>query len=163
MPENPKKAAIGWFSFTCCEDNTAIFAELLNANYDSWKKLLDVKYCRQLKTKNDYKDLDVAFIEGAVSGEEEVEFLKEIRLNAKFVVAIGSCACNGMPSASRNNLKRDDIDWRQHFHMSKFNYTDKVMPISEVIRVDDKVNGCPMNTDQFVQAVMKYLKLLGLV
>lgn len=163
MPENPKKAAIGWFSFTCCEDNTAIFAELLNANYDSWKKLVDVKYCRQLKTKNDYKDLDVAFIEGAVSGEEEIEFLKEIRLNAKFVVAVGSCACSGMPSGNRNNLTRDQIDWRQHFYMNKFKYTDKVMPISEVIRVDDKVGGCPMNTEKFVEAVMKYLKLMGLV
>jgi len=162
-PAAPKKAAIGWFSFTCCEDNTGLFAEILNANYDTWKTLVDIKYCRQLKTKNDYHNLDVAFIEGAISGKEEIEFLKDIRLNAKFVVAVGSCACNGMPSASRNDLKPDQIDYRQRFHMCKFDYTKDVHPIGDYIIVDDKVKGCPMNANLFIAAVMKYLKLMGLV
>ena len=53
MPETKsKKLKIGWFSFSCCEDSTIVFTELLNDNYDAWSKLLEFKHVRVLKKKN---------------------------------------------------------------------------------------------------------------
>jgi coenzyme F420-reducing hydrogenase gamma subunit len=37
----------------------------------------------------------VAFVEGAISSESQEKEVKEIRANAKYVVAIGACACTG--------------------------------------------------------------------
>ena len=90
-----KKLVIGWFSFTCCEDSTIVLTELLNDHLDEWKKVIEFKHMRVLKTKNDMSNLDVAFIEGAASSEKQEEEMKKIRENAKYVVAIGACACTG--------------------------------------------------------------------
>lgn len=97
-----KKLKIGIFAFTADEGCAIQFLEILNRKFEDWKKVLDIQYCRLLKSKNKVKGLDVAFIEGAVATYREEEALKEIRKNAKRVVAVGSCAIEGSPSNLRN-------------------------------------------------------------
>ena len=60
-----KKLKIGWFSFTCSEDSTILWIELMNDNYFKWKNLIDIRHARVLKKNNDLSNLDVAFVEGA--------------------------------------------------------------------------------------------------
>src|SRR5512135_344531 len=72
-----KKLAVGWFSFTCCEDSTILLTELLNDNFDAWRKVVDFKYIRPLKTKNDPTNLDVAFIEGAASSQKQEDEMRK--------------------------------------------------------------------------------------
>jgi len=163
MDAPAKKLAIGWFSFTCSEDSTILLTELLNTYLDDWKQLIDFKHLKALKTKNSMEDLDVAFIEGAISSDKQAEEVKKIRANAKYVVAVGSCACNGGPSASRNALVPDQITEKIKDYMSRFDYSDKVKKLEAVIQVDDKVDGCPMNVNAFMAVMFKYLKLFGVV
>jgi len=162
MSESTKKMAIGWFSFTCCEDSTILFTELLNDNFDDWKKVVEFRHIHALKTDNRLEDLDVAFIEGAVSSPTQAQEVKKIRENSKYVVAIGSCACTGMPSASRNDFGDEQINERIQDYLDRFDYSDKVQKLDEVIKVDDQVNGCPMNVDAFYAALEKYLKIFNL-
>jgi len=115
-----KKMAIGWFSFTCCEDSTILFTELLNDHFDEWKKVVDFQHVRALKTNNKLENLDVAFIEGAVSSPTQEEEVKKIRDNSKYVVAIGSCACTGMPSASRNDFGEEQINDQIQWYLDHF-------------------------------------------
>lgn len=157
-----EKMVVGWFSFTCCEDSTILFTELLNDHLPEWKKVVEFRYVRALKTKNEIRDLDVAFIEGAVSGETQENEVKEIRENSQYVVAIGSCACSGMPSASRNAFADEQINERIQWYLDHFDYSDKVKKLEEVIKVDDKVDGCPMNVPDFLEALGKYLKIYNL-
>lgn len=161
MGDPAKKLAVGWFSFTCCEDSTILFTELLNTYLDEWKHLVEFKHLKALKTKNSMEDLDVAFIEGAISSESQAEEVKKIRRNAKYVVAIGSCACTGGPSASRNALTPEHITEKIKDYMSRFDYSDKVKKLEEIIKVDDKVDGCPMNVEIFLSTLFKYLKIFG--
>lgn len=156
-----KKLAVGWFSFTCCEDSTILLTELLNTYLDSWKHLVDFKYIKALKSNNDPYNLDVAFIEGAVSSDSQAEEVKKIRANAKYVVAIGACACTGMPSASRNAFTPQHITEKIKDYMSRFNYGEKVKKLEDVIKADDKVEGCPMKTETFLAVLFKYLKVFG--
>ena len=158
-----KKMAIGWFSFTCCEDSTILFTELLNDHFDEWKKVVDFQHVRSLKTNNKLEGLDVAFVEGAISSPTQEKEVKEIRENTKYVVAIGSCACTGMPSASRNDFGDEQINERIQWYLDHFDYSDKVQKLEEVIHVDDKVDGCPMNVQTFYQALDKYLKIFELI
>jgi len=153
-----KKLSIGWFSFTCCEDSTILFTELLNEHFDEWKKVIDFRHVKALKTKNSLENLDVAFIEGAVSSKKQEDGVKKIRQNAKYVVAIGSCACTGMPSGSRNEFAKSEINEKIEWYMKHFDYSDKVHKLEDVIKVDDRVNGCPMNVPVFMNILDKYLK-----
>src|SRR3989338_9479829 len=118
-----KKLVVGWFSFTCSEDSTILFTEILNDHLDEWKKVVEFRYLKALKSKNSMEGLDVAFVEGAISSDKQAEEVKKIRDNAKYVVAIGACACTGMPSASRNAFVSDQINERICMYMKNFNYS----------------------------------------
>ncbi|MFC1653837.1 hypothetical protein ACFL1M_03240 [Patescibacteria group bacterium] len=158
-----KKLAIGWFSFTCCEDSTILFSELLNKHFDEWKKIVEFRHVHTLKTNNTLEGLDVAFVEGAISSKSQAEKVKKIRDNSKYVVAIGACACTGKPSSSRNEFVPDQITERIEWYLSHFDYSKEVQKLEDVIKVDDLVPGCPMNVDLFLKALTKYLKLFKVV
>ncbi|MEM2175293.1 MAG: hypothetical protein QXI58_06705 [Candidatus Micrarchaeia archaeon] len=155
-----KKLKVGWFSFTCCEDSTILFLELMNEYYSEWLDKIEFKYFRTLKKNNDIRDLDVAFVEGAIANYMEEEFLKEIRKNCKKLVAVGSCACTGSPSNQRNFFDNETKEEIQ-FILDRFGHRDKVSPLSEIVVVDDFIPGCPMNEELFLQKLNQYFKEFG--
>ncbi|VVB77384.1 Sulfhydrogenase 1 subunit delta [uncultured archaeon] len=157
-----KKLRIGWFSFTCCEDSTIVWVEMMNENYFKWKDLLDIRHARVLRKINDMAELDVAFVEGAITTESDAKKLIEIRNNSKVLVAIGSCACVAMPAGQRNTFDQEtkkEID----FLVKRFRQTDKVRSLKEIVKVDDQVEGCPMDEAAFLRTLDKYLKQFGVV
>jgi coenzyme F420-reducing hydrogenase gamma subunit len=152
-----KKLAIGWFSFSCCEDSSIVFTELLNDHFKDWVKVIDFQHVRILKKNNKLENLDVAFVEGAVASSNDARKVKEIRKNCKKLVAIGSCAVTGMPSAQRNLFDKErkkEIE----FLIKKFHQAKKVKKLEEVIKVDAKVPGCPMSEKIFLETLNNCLK-----
>ncbi len=157
-----KKLRIGWFSFTCCEDSTMVWVELMNENYFKWKELLDIRHARVLRRNNDLADLDVAFVEGAITTEMDARKLREIRKNAKRLVAVGSCAITGQPSGQRN-MFGDELKKEIEFLVARFGQTEKVRSLKEIVQVDDDILGCPMDEAAYFRVLDKYLKEFGVV
>ena len=153
---------VGWFSFTCCEDSTILFTELLNDHFDEWKEVIEFRHMKALKTNNALTGLDVAFIEGAISSESQAKEVQQIRENAQYVVAIGACACTGQPSTSRNQFASEQINERIRWYLSHFDYGKEVKKLSDVIQVDDMVRGCPMKVPSFLETLKKYLELFDI-
>jgi sulfhydrogenase subunit delta len=154
-----RRLVIGWFSFTCCEDSTILLTELLNDHLDEWKRVIEFRHMKALKTSNTLNGLDVAFIEGAISSESQAREARRIRENAEHVVAIGACACTGQPSTSRNQFVSGQLNERIRWYLSHFDYDKEVKRLDEVIQVDDMVRGCPMKVPSFLQTLEKYLGL----
>jgi coenzyme F420-reducing hydrogenase gamma subunit len=151
-----RKLVIGWFSFTCGEDSTIIFLELMNDHFFEWRDKIEFRHCKVLKSKNELRDLDVAFVEGAISTKDEMEKLKEIRKNCKKLVAVGACACTGQPGGQRNSFDpktRHEIQ----FILDRFNHLDKVYAVGEVVKVDESIPGCPISPEKLNEAVKKYI------
>jgi sulfhydrogenase subunit delta len=161
--DRQERLVVGWFSFTCCEDSTILFTELLNDHFDAWKRLVEFRHMKALKANNSLAGLDVAFVEGAISSESQAEEVRRIRDNAEYVVAIGACACTGKPSTSRNQFASEQINERIRWYLSHFDYGKEVKSLDEVIRVDDMVRGCPMKVPSFLQTLNKYLELYGII
>lgn len=155
-----KKLKMGWFTFSCSEDSTIIFTELLNDHYKEWKKMIDFKALLRLQKKEEIEDLDVSFIEGAITSQEQEEKLKKIRQASKKIVAVGACAVTGMPSGQRNmfpeNLKEEILPI-----IARFQYAPMVKKISDIVIVDDQVPGCPMNEEIFLKILDKYFLEFG--
>jgi len=151
------KLKVGLFSFTSDEGCSMIILELMNDNFFKWEKLIDFKYFKLLKSKGEIKDLDVAFVEGAISTFKEERRLKEIRKNSKKLVAIGSCAVNGSPSNQRNFFS-EDTKREIKIILDEFGHKDKVSALNEIVKVDDNVPGCPMDENKFLEILNKYLK-----
>ncbi|MBU1032532.1 MAG: hypothetical protein ABII13_03290 [Patescibacteria group bacterium] len=157
-----KKLRVGWFSFTCCEDSTIVFTELLNENWEAWKKLIDFRHARILQTKNVLDEMDVAFVEGAISSPEQAEKLKKIRSLSTMLVAIGACAVIGLPSSQRNDFDektKEEIE----FILTRFNHLDRVQPLKELVKVDVEIPGCPMDEKKFLATVDLALKKFKII
>lgn len=152
------KLRVGWFSFTCCEDSTILFTEILNNHYKDWFNKIDFVHARIFRKDDTHelKEMDLAFIEGAVSSDGQEEKLKRIREKAKIVVAVGSCAVAGSPANQRNFFNREQFDEIKSI-LEKFKYKEKVLKLSDIIKVDETIPGCPMDERIFLQIMNKYL------
>lgn len=149
---NKEKIKIGWFSFSCCEDNSIVMTEVLNDHWQEWKKIFDFRHIRIFQSKNIFDEFDIAFIEGAVASQEQENKIKEIRNISKKVVAIGSCAVSGLPASQRNTFtpeQKENID----FLIKRFNALPEVKKLSDVIKVDVEIPGCPMTPEIFLEKV----------
>ena len=151
-----KKLALGIFSFSCCEDSSIVLVEMMNDHWKDWAKLIDFKYARILQTKNTLGEMDVAIIEGAIAHDKDRQKVLEIRKLAKKVIAIGSCACVGLPAVQRN-LFNEETKKEIQFIIDKFGMQEKVESIPQIIHVDDMVLGCPMDEAKFLEVLNKYL------
>jgi len=155
-----RKLAIGWFTFTCCEDSSIVFIELMNRHFFEWKGQIEFRHCKMLKSKNALDSLDVAFVEGAISNEREKARLLEIRARSKYLVAIGSCACTGAPSNQRNTFSPEQKARIMPF-LKKWKLYENVLRLEDVVKVDDRVEGCPMVEQKFLSVLDKYLREFG--
>lgn len=147
-----KKLKVGFFSFTCCEGCVINVIEVFNEKFFEWKDKMDIIYFRALKKVKPIGPMDVAFVEGAISTESEKRKLKLIRKNATKVIALGSGAINGWPSNLRNDFKgakKEEVK----VLMERLGQIEKVLPIKKVIRTDDEVGGCPIDTKVFIEKV----------
>jgi len=158
MPK--KKLVIGWFTFTCSEDNTILFVELLNQYYFEWKELIEFRHYKVLKSQNEMGPFDVAFVEGAISTKKEEEKLLELRKISKKLVAVGACACTGMPAGQRNSFSPEMLEKIKPF-LQAHQLRDKVVPLSAVVKVDDSLQGCPMVPNQFLALIDRYMSEFG--
>jgi coenzyme F420-reducing hydrogenase gamma subunit len=154
-----EKIKVGWFSFSCCEDSTIVMTEIMNEHWQDWKKLFDFRHARVLKSHNIMDEFDVAFVEGAIAGPEHEEKVKEIRSKAKYLVAVGACAVVGLPAGQRNNFTEAQMAEIQ-FLIDRFGALPKVLKVSDVVKVDVELPGCPMNPDAFLKAVDGLVKEL---
>ena len=146
------KIKIGWFSFSCCEDNTIVMTEVMNDHWQEWKELFDFRHARVLKSNNIMDSFDIAFIEGALAGTEQVEKVKDIRSRSKKLVAVGSCAIVGLPAGQRNSFtpeQKASIDYL----VTRFGALPEVKKVSDVVSVDVEIPGCPMDPKIFLEKV----------
>lgn len=136
---------IGVFGLTGCEG-----CQLQIANKEETLgdlvSLVDVRHFR-LISSDKVDDYDVAFVEGSVTREDEVERLQQIRAQAKVLVAMGACACLG----GVHNL-------RSRFPLAEASATvygdypiasGPVRKVSDVVPVDIELPGCPINKSEF--------------
>ena len=157
-----RKLRVGWFTFSCCEDSTINFTELLNTRWKEWKDKIEFVHARVLQNTNKWEPMDVAFVEGAIAHPDQEEKLKKIRSLATKLVAIGACACSGMPGGQRNNF---DGPTKEEIRalLERFKQASTVKKLKDIVPVDAEVNGCPMNEKTFLETLDKYLVEFGVV
>ena len=91
---------------------------------------------------------DVLFVEGSISDPEQVQRIQELRARTKLLVAIGACATAGGIQALRN--WGTVADWAASVYPdpSLITVLDRVTPVSDHVKVDAELRGCPISTHQ---------------
>ena len=136
-----KKPKIGVFKFTGCAGCQMELFRMEDEFLDLIK-LFDISYWKMTKRDNDSKDLDIALIEGGISTPREIEEIKCIRKNTKFLVAFGDCAIGGCIPSIRNWIPQMESEEIVYPDPSEICST-KVHGIGEYVKVDAELKGCP--------------------
>ncbi len=118
---------------------------------------MKIENFRALKSDKKIVNLDIAFVEGAISTESEIKKLKEIRKKSKKLVALGSGAVNGYPSNHRNNFDSAKKKAIQPL-IKKFNQINEISPLNKFVKVDDNILGCPVDEKILIKKIDGYLK-----
>ncbi len=100
---------------------------------------------------------DIALVEGSVTTEHEVERIKEIRSQAKILIALGTCATAGGIQALRNLAEADDFAKVVYGHPEYLHFLKTAKPISDYVQVDMELWGCPVNKAQVIEVIVALL------
>ncbi|MCW8397977.1 sulfhydrogenase subunit delta [Legionella sp. PATHC038] len=97
--------------------------------------------------------VDIAFVEGSISTPDEELRIKKIRENSKFIITIGACATAGGVQALRHFA--DTKEWVSSIYASPeyIHSLSTSTPISHHVKVDWELWGCPVNSNQVLEAI----------
>lgn len=101
---------------------------------------------------------DVALIEGSVTTPHEAERIREIRRDAKILIALGTCATAGGIQALKNYAKVTDLAQMVYPHPEYLHTLETSTPIAEHVKVDMELWGCPVNKVQVVEVIAALLQ-----
>ena len=97
--------------------------------------------------------VDVALIEGSITTPDEEERIRRIRAGARRLVAIGACANTGGIQALRNLPHEDDWVGAIYASPQHVESLKQVRAISDVVKVDLELWGCPVTGAQVLAAL----------
>ncbi|MGA1792471.1 MAG: [Fe-Fe] hydrogenase large subunit C-terminal domain-containing protein [Thermoplasmatota archaeon] len=150
------KVKVGIFGLTSCAgDQLAILnceEELLEI-FES----LDIRVFSMASSGQDFGMLDIAFVEGAVVTEEDIEVLHHIRKNSRRVVGIGTCAASG-GVATGKDIQGASEAYKAVYGTTMINTTPlkKAYPLDYFIEVDYTIRGCPVRESEVIYYFQKF-------
>ncbi len=120
--------------------------------------VVEIAYFLEARRRTLPGPYDIALVEGSVTTPHEAERIQEIRKQAKALVTIGACATSGGIQALRNNMKLDDLALAVYEHPEYLHVLPTSTPISEHVKVDYELWGCPVNKYQLIEVLQALLQ-----
>jgi coenzyme F420-reducing hydrogenase gamma subunit len=100
---------------------------------------------------------DVSLVEGSITTADDAERILAVRAASGLLVTIGACATAGGIQALRNYADVGEYTSTVYAHPEYISTLDKSTPISEHVKVDFELRGCPINRMQIVEVVTALL------
>lgn len=100
---------------------------------------------------------DVSLVEGSVTTPDDLERIRRVREISRYVIAIGACATAGGIQALRNFA---DVDEFRSVVYARPDYIETLAtstPISEHVKVDLQLPGCPIDRRQLLEVLVATL------
>lgn len=147
------KARVAIFDFACCEGCQLQVVNLEEEILDL-VGAVDVVEWREAMSEQS-EEYDIAIIEGSITRPEDAEKLKTIRSRAKVLIALGACATIGGINKLKNNFDLDEVRqcvYGESGTMEHLN-TEMTKACDEVVKVDYKIHGCPIDKAEFAYVI----------
>jgi sulfhydrogenase subunit delta len=96
---------------------------------------------------------DISLVEGSITTPEEAERIERIRRESGFLIAIGACATAGGIQSLRNYADVDAYARAVYAHPDYLDVLPTATPLSEHVKVDLELRGCPIAKEQLLEAV----------
>lgn len=151
---NITKPKVAFFDFACCEGCQLTVLKLDEKLLDLLAHVEVVTWREVMTGESD--SYDIAFCEGSITRERDVERIRKIRNTADILVSLGSCAAIGCHNAVRNSRPVDLLQKQVYGTDSLVPDSIEVRPIAAMVEVDYEVLGCPISLPEFV-TVFKHI------
>ena len=147
------KLKVAFFDFACCEGCQLQIYNMEEEILDLLELVEPVEWREAMSDQSD--DYDVAIIEGSITRKEDEERIKEIRKKAKILIALGTCATTGGINNLKNNFEMQDVRECVYGKDADMPHLDTypTKGVSEVVKVDYIIPGCPTNIKEFAYIV----------
>jgi sulfhydrogenase subunit delta len=150
------RPAVGVFGLTGCAGDQLV---LLNCE----DELLDLVAALDLRDflmasseRDSACELDLAFVDGAVMSRSDEERLREIRRRSRLLVALGTCAVWGGVAAIGGDRWGELLE-EVYGEIGRRYDSLPARPLHEVVPVDVRITGCPIEKRQLLDAVAHLL------
>lgn len=148
-----EKPKVGIFGLTGCAGDQLQILNCEDVLLDLADRM-DLVDWVMARSDNDHTcRLDIAFVEGVVATDKDLQHLKKIRARSKTLVALGTCAVWGGLPAMRNDLPRDVLR-REVYHKGSGEFLDTVeaRPATHFVPFELSLPGCPIERHEFLAA-----------
>lgn len=159
------KPRVAFFDFASCEGCQLSIVNLEEAILDV-VGLVDIVSFREAM-KEHSEEYDIAIIEGSITRPIDEERIKDIRSKASLLITIGACAHLGGVQKLGNqwsyqeNLKEVYERHPGYEHVNDSNpffEKPRAKAVSEVVKVDAAIPGCPIDKVEFAKVLIALLQ-----
>jgi coenzyme F420-reducing hydrogenase gamma subunit len=148
------KPRVAIFDFACCEGCQLQIVNMEEELLDLISLIEPVEWREAMTESSD--EYDIAIVEGSITRQEDELRLRKIRERAAILIALGACATIGGVNRIKNNYSSMEevkrIVYDEAAHMPHLD-TYRTKAVHEVVPVDYKVHGCPINSEEFAYIV----------
>lgn len=114
---------------------------------------VDIAYFLEASSATVEGPYDVSLVEGSVCTAHDEERIQQVRAASRTLVAIGACATAGGIQALRNFHDAKEFAAAVYAHPEVLDALATSTPISDHVRVDLELRGCPIDKHQLVEVL----------
>jgi len=156
MNQDPRPKLAVWKFASCdgcqlslldCEDELLAMAQKVSiANFcEASKQILPGPY-------------DISLVEGSITNEHDAQRIQEVRQQSKVLITIGACATAGGIQALRNFADAKEYEKIVYAHPEYISTLDTSTPISQHVKVDYELHGCPIQKHQLLEVLISFIR-----
>lgn len=129
---------------------------------------IDLVYSPLVDHKTFPDNVDVTFLEGAITNEDDLHKVKVVREKSKLLVSLGDCAVTANVPSMRNFFSVDELYARAYLENVETQpqvpsedippLLSSTRPVHEVVPVDLFVPGCPPHPDHIFFVIAELLE-----
>lgn len=118
---------------------------------------LEIAYFPEASSDMRTGPYDIAFVEGSITCPEDIPRLLELRKQTTTLITIGACATSGGIQALRNWADVEAFKRAVYPSPDYIHSLSTSTPISEHVKVDHELWGCPIDKQQLLRVVTDFL------
>jgi sulfhydrogenase subunit delta len=154
--ESARKLRLAVFKFASCD---GCQLQLLSCEDEllSLADAVDIVHFIEASSSIDPGPYDIAIVEGSITTESERLRIQEVRALSRTLVTIGACATAGGIQALKNWADREEFLRCVYAHPEYIDTLSTSTAISDHVRVDFELRGCPINRFQLLEVISSLL------
>lgn len=155
--KGPTRARLGVFKFTSCD---GCQLTILDCEDDllPLAETVEIVYFQEAKRGGNFEGpFDLSLVEGSISTPHQAEQIRKIRERSDALVAMGACATAGGIQALKNFSDVDEFRRVVYARPEVIDSLPTSTPISDHVRVEFEVEGCPPNKAQLLEVISAFL------